>query len=303
MTLSIITINFRTDDFSRALMHSFLETAPRDWELIIVNNDPQSTLAIAPETQEGKRISILTPGKNLGFGAACNVASRKARGEWLLFHNPDVTLDVRAIKGLLEVGIQERRSTAICAPAIRYPSGKRQATAGRFPSFWSELVTALHLPRWLGARTMSTARLLDRRWRKVQVMDWVSGAVMLIAANRFAELGRFNPDYFTYFEDIDLCKRSWLSGKRVLYVGTVEMVHDAHAATKTDRTLIGVLNHRGLHTYLSFYHGTLSRWWITLTWHTLSFSRWLFSFLVPTDATIRSRLKARWTDEAVPLPL
>lgn len=303
MTLSIITINFRTDDFTRALIRSFLASAPTDWELIIVNNDPHSELSYSLDLKHKGRISFITPGKNLGFGAACNLASKQAKGEWLLFHNPDVTFDAEAIIKLLDVGVEERRSTAICAPAIRYPDGRRQATAGRFPSMWSELVTALHLPRWFGARTISTMRLLNRRWTKVQAIDWVSGAVMLISANRFVELGRFNPDYFTYFEDIDLCKRSWLAGKRVLYVGTVEMIHDAHAATKTDRTLIGVLNHRGLHTYLSLFHGKFSRWFILCTWHTIGFLRWLTSFLMPTNNEKRRFLKSRWTDKAVPLSL
>jgi GT2 family glycosyltransferase len=46
----------------------------------------------------------------------------------------------------------------------------------------------------------------------------VCAASMMVRREEFLSLGGFDPLYFMYFEDVDLCWRYWLAGYRVLYV-------------------------------------------------------------------------------------
>jgi GT2 family glycosyltransferase len=51
----------------------------------------------------------------------------------------------------------------------------------------------------------------------VRDVDWVVGACLLLRRSFYEELGGFDPRFFLFFEDIDLCRRCWLAGKRVVY--------------------------------------------------------------------------------------
>ena len=47
--------------------------------------------------------------------------------------------------------------------------------------------------------------------------DWVAGMFMLFRRETFAAVGGFDERYFLYYEDVDLCTRLALAGKRVVY--------------------------------------------------------------------------------------
>jgi GT2 family glycosyltransferase len=50
-----------------------------------------------------------------------------------------------------------------------------------------------------------------------RIVGAVCGASMLIRKDIFKRLGGFDESYLAYFEDVDLCWRSWLYGYKVLY--------------------------------------------------------------------------------------
>ena len=55
-------------------------------------------------------------------------------------------------------------------------------------------------------------------------VDWLVGACLLIPRQIFQSLGGFDPRFFLFFEDIDLCRRIKSLGKRVLYVPGVKVL-------------------------------------------------------------------------------
>jgi GT2 family glycosyltransferase len=59
----------------------------------------------------------------------------------------------------------------------------------------------------------------------------VSGASMIMPRLLFLKLGGFDPDFFAYFEDVDLCWRAWLAGYRVLLIGSSRVYHKLGATT------------------------------------------------------------------------
>jgi GT2 family glycosyltransferase len=57
--------------------------------------------------------------------------------------------------------------------------------------------------------------------------DWVAGMFMVFPHEVFAALGGFNERYFLYYEDVNLCARLMLAGKRVALCPSASAIHDA----------------------------------------------------------------------------
>tara|TARA_Y100000031_G_C7872924_1_gene227192 strand:+ start:21 stop:440 length:420 start_codon:yes stop_codon:yes gene_type:complete len=67
--------------------------------------------------------------------------------------------------------------------------------------------------------------MVDDDHARVQDVDYILGAAMLIRKQALDEVGGFDPEFFVYFEDQDLCRRFWKKGWRVVYNPDVELIH------------------------------------------------------------------------------
>lgn len=61
---------------------------------------------------------------------------------------------------------------------------------------------------------------------RIQTVDWAIGAAMFIEKDFFLQLKGFDPDYFLYMEDEDICFRSWKQGRPVIYLPQSKMMHN-----------------------------------------------------------------------------
>ena len=150
-----------------------------------------------------------------GFGANHNAAFRASRHELFCVLNPDIRLRADPFGPLAER--LRDPAVGVVAPLIRSPAGGVEDSARRLPTPVSILRKAL-----LGAsRPDYEAGAGDLH------PDWVAGMFMLFRRETFAAVGGFDERYFLYYEDVDLCTRLALAGKRVVYCPTVEAIHDA----------------------------------------------------------------------------
>lgn len=60
-------------------------------------------------------------------------------------------------------------------------------------------------------------------------VDWSSGACMLVWAEDFFEQEGFDAHFFAHMEEIDLCWRMRLSGRKIGYLGEVTVLHQGGA--------------------------------------------------------------------------
>lgn len=73
---------------------------------------------------------------------------------------------------------------------------------------------------------------------------WGSGAAFCCRADVFAELGGFAAEFFAHQEEIDLCWRVWLSGRRVVVEPRSKVYHLGGATLSSDSPFKTMLNHR-----------------------------------------------------------
>lgn len=163
-------------------------------------------------------------GANLGYGRAANRGAAGLRGEYLLIANPDLVVDPGALRALRK-RLEAEPDTAIAGPRIVNPDGSLYPSARTFPDMVDAIGHGL-----LGAvapRNPFTRRyrLLDWDHATAASVDWVSGACFLIRRSVWDALGGFDPAYFMYLEDVDLCWRTVRAGWSVAYEPAAEVLH------------------------------------------------------------------------------
>ncbi len=210
---SIVTINYKTATKVKKLWQSLHEHLnPNQFEFILLDNASGEAekkdleAFFAAKTQS----HFIPMKKNLGFGGGYAEAVRFARGEYLVLINPDIELLNDCLEQL--VGALETHDQAgLVAPQLQNPDGTTQINARPFP-------TLLGL---LKRRMGQSGKLLASG-----PVPWVQGSFMLMRRRFFLDvLHGFDSRFFLFFEDTDLCRRTWESGFTVRLVGTAKAVH------------------------------------------------------------------------------
>ena len=125
---------------------------------------------------------------NVGFARACNQGAAIGANRYVLFLNPDASIESAAIERLLTF-MESTPDAGIAGPALWESGGGVQA-AGDFPTPSLIVGTALGR-RGVRNRTIHPGEPAFRT-------DWVCGAVMLVRRTMLQELGSFDPRFFLY---------------------------------------------------------------------------------------------------------
>jgi GT2 family glycosyltransferase len=177
-------------------------------------------------------VALTAPPRNLGFGAACNLAFETTTDtNYVLLLNPDARLLPGALDTLIAALDADRRLAAI-APATWWDEGRRfllptllPETAGR----WLRQALALRWPIGFGRRTANEWLAWQRRLHAgaaPAAVEFLSGAVLLLRrAAAIAAGGLFDPRYFMFYEDADLSRRLRAAGFGLALLPTAQAVH------------------------------------------------------------------------------
>jgi N-acetylglucosaminyl-diphospho-decaprenol L-rhamnosyltransferase len=158
-----------------------------------------------------------------GFGANHNQAFVHAQGDYFCVINPDVRLPSNIFPDLC--GVLVNTQIGVAAPLIRNPQGQVEDSARSFPTPWRIARKALGFTEpplvAVGPAPLS--------------VEWVAGMFMVFRRDTFQKVGGFDDRYFLYYEDVDLCARVWLSGRRVVQVSSLCAIHNARRSSHSNR--------------------------------------------------------------------
>jgi hypothetical protein len=224
-------------------------------EIIVVNNSPEEDLADICREHEAK---LLVPGGNLGFGRGVNYGFRESSGDVILVCNPDAIPKEGALKGSYDFLVRNDNVGIVC-PKLIYPDGTMQESVRRFYDWRSALYARSPLrndknPPEYFRRYM----MLDEDFSSTCEIDWALGAVMFIRRELADKMdGKiFDPRYFLYFEDVDLCYTCWRLGYKVMYLPESVFVH--HYERKSKKNPLSKANMHHLVSFVKFlfkHHG------------------------------------------------
>jgi len=226
-----------------------------DVELLLVDNasrDGEVERVLAAHAGE-PRLRALRNRANLGFGPACNRGAAIARGDALLFLNPDCEVPPGAVARLRTL-LRENPVVGLFGADVRTPDGSPgRGNRRREPTLRRALASLSGLARWqsrwpalAGVEMPPTDS--DAGIEKVEA---VSGACLMLPRAVFERVGGFDEGYFLHAEDLDLCRRVRDAGFAVAIARDVRVVHAAGSSGRGRALFVSRHKHRGLWRYFS----------------------------------------------------
>jgi GT2 family glycosyltransferase/glycosyltransferase involved in cell wall biosynthesis len=211
--VTISVVSHRQNRLVNQLLRDIDRHCPANVGVIATENVPDSE----PLVTAGWRypIEVVRNTERKGFGANHNAAFSLCRSPFFCVANPDIRLHADPFPGLIRA--LASADAGVAGPLVRSPTGVIEDSARRFPTAARLLRKAL----WGSSGPDYPVN------QGVQEVDCVAGMFMLLPSRVFERLSGFDPAYFLYYEDIDLCGRLNGVGKRRMYVPTVEVCHDA----------------------------------------------------------------------------
>jgi N-acetylglucosaminyl-diphospho-decaprenol L-rhamnosyltransferase len=192
-------------------------------EVVVVDNDSRDE-SLESLRQRDKDTICTAAGENLGYGRAANLGARSCHGRHLLVCNPDVVVRPGTVAAL--IGLLDRDpSIGIVGPRLVNDDGTLYPSARAFPSLVDAVGHGL-IGHFRPDNPFSRRyKLLDWDHNETKAVDWVSGAFFVVRRDLWDAIDGFDPSYFMYMEDVDLCWRARHAGWRVVYEPSGEVVH------------------------------------------------------------------------------
>jgi len=175
---------------------------------------------------DGFELGYRAAARNLGYGAANNLALRDSAANFVLVLNPDVDLDAQSLVNAIEY-LNSTPGCGAVTPVAQSPDGTPQYLVKRDPSV---LTLALRgfAPQWL--RRVFPDRLARYDYRDVEYdaalheCRIVSGCWLMMRGEVWRQAGGFDEAFFLYFEDFDLSLRI-AKNSRIVRLPACRIVH------------------------------------------------------------------------------
>ena len=148
---------------------------------------------------------------NAGYGVANNCGLETVSTEFALLLNPDCVIDAEQIAELVRGALSQPDATLV-VPQLTDASGELQVNYSWPRHFWKPRSEAASGPLNVG---------------------YACAAVMLVQMKHLAALGgAFDPLFFLYYEDEDLCLRVFEAQQQILVLPQIRITHLARGSVK-----------------------------------------------------------------------
>lgn len=219
--ISVIIVTFNSQTQIVKCLESLDNYTELSVEVLIIDN-ASSDKTVEIVKKEFPEVKLIQNTTNIGFTKACNQGARIAKGEYILFLNPDTVIKNKEdLKLLLDFAESKKKLGAIGAKVLN-PDGSIQPSYGALPTLLRIIFDRLpFFNKNLGIQVRH-----PRLYRHTNRAGWVSGCCLLIKKKVFDEAGGFNEEIFMYGEDYDLCFRLKAKGYENYYYPRFQIVHN-----------------------------------------------------------------------------
>ena len=219
-----ITVNYYSTELIRELIQSIELNIQSNYKIIIVNNSCLD-LSIS-QLKDYSNVTILNAGENLGFGKGCNLGINHIYDInsnaliWLI--NPDTTIHKNAKEYIFKC-FEQDSSIAILGTNIQDANERIWFSSGDFNKWTGNIK---HNSYYLSDEKIIVSTTRSR---------WVCGCSLIINLARFDHCPSFDPNYFLYCEDTDLCERYYQRCYHIAITNHILVTHQVSSIIGKDK--------------------------------------------------------------------
>jgi GT2 family glycosyltransferase len=220
VSISIISTNER-EELERLLPTLRSATQKVNAEIFLVDNlcdDGTGDFV----RQNYPEIQVTRNTVRMGFGANHNQNLSKAEGRYFAVMNPDIIVEENTFTRLTHF-MDKNSDIGIASPKFYYEDGSLQYIYNRYPTVF-DLFLRRFMPKPLRRffkKRMDYYEMRDMSYDQVFEVPFLPGAFMFCRKNLLKSLDGFDPGYFIYFDDADLCRRVQKTHRTVFYPDAV----------------------------------------------------------------------------------
>ncbi|MES1227319.1 MAG: glycosyltransferase family 2 protein, partial [Armatimonadota bacterium] len=214
--LSVTICSWNTREDLRACLASLRDCRDEaNFEVVVVDNNSQDGSADMVEAGIPE-VRLLRQSVNLGFTGGHNLATKERLGRHVALLNSDTVVHKGAIAELMDYFARNPQA-GIIGPKLLNPDGSLQYSCRKFPNPVAAAFRNTFLGR-LFPNNRYTRDYLMTDWPHSlpREVDWLSGAAMFIRKEVVDNVGMLDEEMFMFCEDVDICKRAWGSGFKVV---------------------------------------------------------------------------------------
>jgi N-acetylglucosaminyl-diphospho-decaprenol L-rhamnosyltransferase len=240
MRLAVVTVNYCcAEEIVQRLKATALQIAASGGEWWIVENKSpdDSAEVIRAAIADSAGVHLIVAEKNGGFGYGNNqvinrVLSDEITADYIYFLNPDASPEPGSIKAMVSY-LDEHPNVGIVGSGLINADGSHTDSMFRFPSFWSEIESALSFGP--ASRLLRNHRQSLGSLQRSGPVDWVAGTSFMARADVFRAVGGFDENFFLYWEEVELCHRATKAGFSIHGLPSAKVRHLGGVSTGMHR--------------------------------------------------------------------
>jgi N-acetylglucosaminyl-diphospho-decaprenol L-rhamnosyltransferase len=246
--IGLVTVGFESADVWPAFFQSLSRSTLKPQSVVVIDNSPEAPEGLT-KLYKGK-LTLKHRPDNPGYGAAINegVSLLPSDCTVIVMCNPDISFEPETLHRTVEA-LLAHPTAGIAGPAVINPDGSIYPSARAFP----------------GVRVGIGHAILGEVWKKnpwtqkylgvyegddVRIVDWLSGSCLVAKKEALDQVGGFDPEYFMFLEDVDLCFRLKRAGWRSLYVPGARIEHSGGHSTKSRMADMVKVHHESARRFL-----------------------------------------------------
>ena len=225
ITVSIVSYNTR--ELLQACLRSLKERVDAgevSLEIVVADNGSTDG-SIEMMRTEFPAVRLIETGGNIGYGRANNAALADARGRYVFILNSDTEIEPGAL-GAMRDFLDAHPEAGAAGAQLILPDGSIQPSCAADPTLGSVFWEQTYLYK-LFPRNKVTGGYAMTYWdyKTPRAVEQVCGACLMVRRSLYEQIGGFDPHYFMYFEDTDLCYRIRRTGTQIWFLPEAKINH------------------------------------------------------------------------------
>lgn len=258
--LSILIVNWNSKDYLRRCLESIRATCA-DFSLQIVVVDGASFDGCAEMlAAEFPEVEFVQSEENIGFGRSNNLGFQRVKAKALLLLNPDTELKPGGVRFLYDELSRTSQAGIIGARLLNTDGTPQTSCVQSFPTPLNQALNSEILRRvFPNSKLWGIAALQSKDTPRP--VEAVSGACMMLWSETFRQLDGFDPAYFMYGEDMDLCARAAQWKLNRIYVPRAEIIHHGGGSSTGKFSRVSAIFMReSINTFIHTHQGMFAAW-------------------------------------------